>query len=178
METSIATPHGVIAIRPAREEEALAYRDLRLEALRNHPEAFSAEYAESLAKPPSYWTERLRHGGTDAPMMYFAVHGQALVGMCGIARTNLPKVQHSATLISMCVQPAWRGLGLADRLVTACVEWARLQGVKVVKLAVVTTNARAIRCYARCGFQVYGVEPQAICYDQVYYDELLMARTI
>jgi len=52
------------------------------------------------------------------------------------------------------------------------------QEVKIVKLAVVTTNTGAIRCYARCGFQVYGIEPQALCYDSVFYDELLMARTI
>jgi RimJ/RimL family protein N-acetyltransferase len=34
----------------------------------------------------------------------------------------------------------------------------------------------AIRCYNRCGFTVYGVEPQAIRHDGVMYDELLMAR--
>jgi hypothetical protein len=48
--------------------------------------------------------------------------------------------------------------------------------VPFVKLAVVTTNTPAVRCYARCGFAVYGIEPQAICYDGVFYDELLMAK--
>jgi RimJ/RimL family protein N-acetyltransferase len=45
-------------------------------------------------------------------------------------------------------------------------------------LAVVTTNAAAISCYARCGFKVYGTEPQALYYDSVMYDELLMARIL
>ena len=178
MKTSITTPHGTVTIRSAREEDAPAYRDLRLEALRNHPEAFSADYAANLAQPMTFWADRLRFNGLDSVfMMYFAVHDPQLIGMCGITRKNSPKIQHSATIVGMYVQPDWRGLRIAEGLVTACVEWARTQEVKIVKLAVVTTNTHAIRCYARCGFQVYGIEPQALYYDGDFYDELLMART-
>ena len=178
METSITTPRGTVAIRSAREEDAPAYRDLRLEALRNHPEAFSSDYAASLAKPMTFWTERLRFNSTDsAVMIYFAVHDQQLIGTCGIIRTNSPKIQHSANIVGMYVRPDWRGFRIAEGLVTACMDWARTLAIKTVKLAVVTTNTRAIRCYARCGFQVYGIEPQALYYDDVFYDELLMART-
>ena len=34
-----------VEIRVSRETDASAFRDLRLEALRLHPEAFSADYA-------------------------------------------------------------------------------------------------------------------------------------
>jgi RimJ/RimL family protein N-acetyltransferase len=168
----------MVTIRPATEEDAPAYRALRLEALRNHPEAFSNDYAASLAKPMTFWTESLRFDSTDsAVMIYFAAHEQQLVGMCGVHRRNSPKIQHSANIWGMYVQPDWRGLHIAEGLVTACVDWARTRGVKVVKLAVVTTNTRAIRCYARCDFRVYGIEPQALYYNEEFYDELLMART-
>lgn len=178
MDTPITTPHGTVVIRLAREEDAPAYRDLRLEALRNHPEVFSADYAASLAQPMTFWTERLRSNSAEsAVMIYFAVHDKQLIGMSGITRANSPKLQHSATIVSMYVRPAWRGLRIAEGLVTACVDWARAQDVKIVKLAVVTTNTGAIRCYARCGFRVYGIEPQALYYDSVFYDEVLMART-
>jgi RimJ/RimL family protein N-acetyltransferase len=30
----------------------------------------------------------------------------------------------------------------------------------------------------RCGFTVYGVDPQTILHDGVYYDELLMSRAV
>lgn len=40
MDKTIATPPGIITIRQAQESDALAYRELRLEGLRNHPEAF------------------------------------------------------------------------------------------------------------------------------------------
>ncbi len=178
MDTPIVTPRGPVAIRFAREEDAAAYRDLRLEALRNHPEAFSSDYAEHLAKPMAFWTQRLLSSGSDDGVtLYFATVDQELVGMCGLACTVSPKLRHSGSIVSMYVRPDWRGLGIAQALVNACLEWARGLDVKVVKLGVVTTNAAAIRCYARCGFWVYGIEPQALCHDGVFYDELLMVWT-
>ena len=178
MDTSIATPRGTVTIRPAREEDAPAYRDLRLEALQNHPVAFSADYAANLARPMTYWTEAVSPDNPNSGIkIHFAVHDQQLIGLCGITLTSSPKVRHSALLVGMYVRPDWRGLRIAERLVKASVDWAGTREIKIVKLGVTTTNTPAIRCYARCGFQVYGIEPQAICYDGVLYDELLMAQT-
>jgi RimJ/RimL family protein N-acetyltransferase len=179
MDRSIETPHGLVTIRLATEADVSEYRDLRLEALRNHPEVFSADYAEGLARPMAFWIERLRAAYVDRTVQnYVAVREQRLIGMGSIVRVNSPKERHSATIVSMYVRPDARGLRIAEGIVTACMDWARTQQIRVVKLAVVTTNTYAIRCYARCGFQVYGIEPQALYNDQVYYDELLMARTL
>ncbi len=177
METLIATARGTVTIRPATEEDTTAYRDLRLEALKNHPAAFSADYATALAQPMSFWTERLRTSGVETAIVNFhAFYEQQLIGMCAIVRRNTSKTRHGADIVGMYVRPEWRGLRIADRLIAACIEWARERQVKVVHISVVTSNTPAIRCYARCGFSVYGIEPQALYYDNVYYDELLMAR--
>jgi len=176
--TSINTPCRTAIIRAGREEDAPAYRELRLEALLNHPEAFSSDYETYASKPMSYWVDRLRFDHPDnAVMMLFAAQEQGLIGMGGIAHSGGRKTRHSAYLVSMYVRPAWRGLRIAGGLVTACLDWARNEGITIVKLGVAATNVPAIRCYARCGFQVYGIEPRAICHDGVFYDELLMART-
>jgi RimJ/RimL family protein N-acetyltransferase len=178
MDTSITTPRGAVIIRSATEEDASAYRDLRLEALRNHPVAFSADYQVNLAKPMTYWIERLQVNRADSAIMtYFAVHDQKLIGTSSIVCTTSPKERHSATIVGMYVQPDWRGFHIAEELVTACIDWARTREAKIVKLGVTTTNTAAIRCYARCGFRVYGIEPQSLYHDGVFYDELLMART-
>jgi RimJ/RimL family protein N-acetyltransferase len=179
METPIATARGTVTIRPASEEDAPAYRDLRLEALQNHPAAFSADYATAFAQPMTYWTERVRSSGTETGIVNFhAFHELQLIGMCAIARRNSPKTRHSADIVGMYVRPDWRGLRIAEGLVAACIDWARAHDVKIVKIAVVASNTPAIRCYTRCGFHVYGIEPQALFYDDVFYDELLMARTM
>ena len=176
MDTTIATPLGTVTIRTAKEEDAAAYRELRLEALHNHPAAFSSDYESQRDKPPSFWAERLKPGS--GLRFWFAVHQGQLIGMCGIARADSPKLRHSADIISMYVRPDWRGCHIGEGLVNAGVEWATAAGVRIVKLAVVANNVSAIRCYARCGFQVYGVEPQALYHDGAYYDELLMARNL
>jgi len=175
--TVVATVRGPVLLRAGTEENAAAYRELRLEALRNHPEVYSSDYETALGRPMTFWVDRLRAGGTgNVAQMYFAQHGPDLVGMCGIYREDAPRTRHSATVVSLYLRPAWRGMGIASGLVTMCLDWAREHEVRIVKLAVITANAPAVRLYERCGFQTYGTEPQALYHNGTYYDELLMAR--
>ena len=67
---------------------------------------------------------------------------------------------------------------LAEALLEECIGWAKAPGLVIVKLAVIATNAPAIRCYSRCCFTAYGIDPKVICYNDVFYDELLMAKPI
>jgi RimJ/RimL family protein N-acetyltransferase len=175
----LQTPHGSVTIRPTREEDAEAYRELRLEALRTHPEAFGADYAESLARPNERWQQNVRDGaGGELGILYVAEAGGVLVGMTGVYRDSGAKMRHTGIIWGVYVRPAWRGASIADALIGACMGWAHELEVRLVKLSVVTTNAGAIRCYVRCGFSVYGVEPEVIYHNDVYYDELLMVRCL
>jgi RimJ/RimL family protein N-acetyltransferase len=178
MDVTITTHRGNVTLRPARESDAGSYRDLRLEALRNHPEAFSSDHAINEAQPPSYWKGRLRELRDDNGMIFFAIHEDRFIGMCGIYRGSSPKTRHSATIVGVYLQPGWRGLGIAEALVNACLAWGRAHEVTIAKLGVAMNNKAAIRCYARCGFTAYGVEPSALLYDGVMYDELWMAKLI
>jgi GNAT superfamily N-acetyltransferase len=167
-----------ITISPATAGDAEAVRELRLEALRGHPEAFSADYEVDFNKSLTDWRNQLgRHNGADS-ILYLAYSGSLLVGMTGIARGWSTKTIHTSTIWGVYVRPNFRRHGVARQLLEACVGWAAKQAVKVVKLAVVSTNTAAIQCYANCGFRVYGIEPKALFYDKFYYDELLMVREI
>lgn len=166
-----------IQIRLCSEADAPAFRDLRLEALKSHPEAFSADYAINEQFPLTFWSERLsQNTSSDQQAIFFAVAGGELIGMSGVRRGESPKTQHGAMIWGVYVRPGWRGHRLAERLIEACVGWARDHRVRLVKLAVVTTNIAAIRTYTRSGFAVYGVEPQAIVLADRCYDELLMVK--
>lgn len=179
MNSLHTTPRGDVAIRPSHEADAEAYRALRLEALDRHPEVFGGDYAQSAARPPEYWQARMRQGaGGEHGITYLAEAQGALVGMTALTRYDDPKDRHTGVIVSVYVEAGWRGVGIADALLESCLAWARQLGLRQVKLAVVVGNTAAIRCYARHGFTVYGVDPEAIGYGGVYYDELLMVKRI
>lgn len=179
MNHSLTTAKGPITIRPAVPADAALLRELRLEALANYPEAFAADYAITAAQSIEFWAERIIDNvvGDKGVICLATAEGQ-LVGMTGLLRGHWPKIRHSGAIWGVYVKPEWRGLHVAEALLDECIAWARAHGVEIVKLAAITTNTAAIRCYARCGFTVYGIEPKAVCYDGVYYDEVLMAKSV
>jgi RimJ/RimL family protein N-acetyltransferase len=173
-ERESAEKPEIITIRPAEAGDWAAYREIRLEALRLHPDAFASDYTVNLNEPPEFWQERIK--STPDKSLFFAARGTDLLGMAGISRHPSPKTRHSGLIWGVYVRPQDRGRDLAQHLLQACLDWAVDYSLVVVKLAVVTTNIRAIACYARCGFRVYGIEPRMLFVNGVYYDELLMVH--
>ena len=178
MNDSLTTSKGSITIRPVVPADAASLRELRLEAVANYPAAFAADYAITAAQSIEFWAERIIDNTVDdkGVICVATAEGQ-LIGITGLLRGHGPKIRHSGVIWGVYVKPEWRGLHVAEALLGECIAWARAHGVEIVKLAAITTNTAAIRCYARCGFTVYGIEPKAICYDGVDYDELLMVKT-
>jgi len=166
-----------IAIRRGVDTDLEGFRELRLQALHDYPEAYSADYEAYLQWPLSQWQERLC-----ANPIYFAVDEAAtdvkggLVGMAGIFPGNTSKIKHRATIWGVYVRPTHRGHGLARQLVLACVDWAQQQSLRLVTLSAVTSNVAAVNCYKRCGFTICGVEPDGIYTHGVYYDEFTMIK--
>ncbi len=180
MEQKLETARGPLVIRPIRAEDVLAFRDLRLDAFKRHPDIFyGVDYVEQQAKPPSHWQEQVQ-SGLDGRIgkIFVAEAGEALVGTLALERDDTPQFRHNGRIWHVYVRAEWRGLGLVDALLDACVAWAQREGIRMLRLGVAATNSTAIRCYARHGFAVYGVE-QEIGYSQgAYVDELLMMRRV
>ena len=179
MENSLTTPKGTIGICPAQTADAAALRVLRLEALASDSVAFAADYAATEAGGDELWVDRITENAVDNRGVIFTASSESrLIGMTGLIRGHWPKTRHSANIWGVYVNAVWRGFHIAEAMIEACIVWAKPQGITVVKLGVVTSNTPAIRCYTRCGFTVYGVEPQANYADGLFYDELLMVRFI
>ncbi|MBK9927766.1 MAG: GNAT family N-acetyltransferase [Anaerolineales bacterium] len=176
MSRSLATKQGTVFIREANLGDVVQFRELRLFALQDSPTAFSADYEVNANHPMSFWESRLKpdeHG-----TIFVAEHNSQLVGLTGIRKGESPKTKHNALIWGVFVRPPWRGLHLAEELITTCIEWAKARDVEIVKLGVMTDNTPAIRCYERCGFTVYGTEPRGIFYEGKYYDEYLMYKIL
>jgi len=166
-------------LRPIRESDLAAYKTLRLEALQNHPEAFGSDYAEQAADPDSVWAGRIRASlqGESAHLL-LADAGDELAGMLALFRDGGIKTRHAASLVSVYLRPAWRGQRLLDRMIHQALAWCATVQIRIVRLTVVTTNAPAIRCYHRCGFEVSGIQREVIHANNAYHDELLMWRRV
>lgn len=166
------TPAPPISLKVRRLEtsDVANYRELRLESLRCHPEAFSSSWEYEADKPGSWWAERLETNTVFGGW----VNGSPLVGAAGLRVQNRVKLQHKGVLWGMYVRPEARGKGLAAALVQQVVEHARTL-VEEVCLTVVASNAAAIRLYGAAGFKEYGLERRALKVGSEYYDEVLMA---
>ena len=180
-----ATDLGTLRIARLGPADLMAFKALRDEGLRLHPEAFDADLDNEAARPPESYVGRLglseAKGGT---FLLGAWVGQQMVGMIGPERQFLPKLRHSAELNSMLVTPqhAQRGVGLA--LMLECLALARrAQGLELITLRVSADNASAIRLYEKAGFSACGVVPRAAKLTDAqgksrYIDRLTMALVL
>ena len=159
-------------IRALGPDDADAYRRIRLDALRLHPEAFGAAYEDEMQLDLARFAERLATTG----LTRFGGFAQAEpVGLVGLQIPAGAKERHKAHLFSMYVDAAHRRSGLAQQLVEAVISGARHAGAIVLQLSVTVGNAPAQRLYRRMGFSVYGVERRAFLVDGRFYDSELMA---
>ncbi len=70
--------------------------------------------------------------------------------------------RHKATLVGMYVAPEAGKRGIGRALVDALLAEARSSGVELLLLTVTEGNRTARELYARCGFNTFGVEPDAV----------------
>jgi RimJ/RimL family protein N-acetyltransferase len=173
------TPHGNITIRLATPEDAASLLDLRLESLSNHPEAFAADIDMTVADGVEAFVKLItENANSHSGAVCVACAGAELIGMAGITRGHWPKTRHFGTLWGVYLRPAWRGCHIGGAIVKAISEWAREDDLTVIYLGVTINDHSAIRCYQHCGFTEYGVEPKAIFYKGIYYDQLLMVKLL
>ena len=158
-----------------------AYKHLRDEALRLHPDAFDADLESEQARPPESYLWRLGMSETlGGTFLLGAWDGRDLIGMIGLDRMTQSKLRHSAELNSMMVHPRHTGRGVGISIVQAAITEARQAiGLEQIVLRVSTSSTSAIRLYERVGFQACGVLPHAIKLfegpGQVrYHDKLTM----
>lgn len=149
-----------------------AYRDLRLQGLRDHPHAFGADADEESAWPISDWQARLAGRTTLG-----AFRNGALIGTAALVLSPGRKQGHRGKLVGMYVAPGGRAGGVGRCLVEAVLELARGQ-VEDVELSVSIGNAPATALYLACGFRPYGVDQDAIRVEGRVVDDVLMRRSV
>ncbi len=162
-----------MSVRRLVPDDAEMLRDIRLEALRLHPTAFSADPDVESAFPIERWREYL---GT---RIWFGVFAEgALVGINAFSTESYSKkTAHVAHLGAMYVREAARSTGAADALMTNFLDYAKGRAEQIV-LTVEAGNSRAIKLYVKHGFEVTGRKPRSMKVDGAFYDEFEMWRSV
>jgi ribosomal protein S18 acetylase RimI-like enzyme len=150
-------------IRRLIPSDAPAFRQLRLRALREHPEAFTSSHEEDEKLALTVTAERLQPGS--AVRFWGAFDGDRLLGMVGLEREQRAKNRHKATVVGMYVAPEAAGRGIGAALLDRLMSEARSSGVELLVLTVTQDNRTATALYERAGFHSFGVEPDAIRVD-------------
>lgn len=163
---------AAFAIRLLSAGDAAAYRALRLQALRDHPEAFGASYEDEAARSLEMTARRLEGGPLNCVFGAFA--GDDLVGTAGfIVPDRSAKARHKGLLVGVHVAPAHRGHALGRRLVMAVLAHAS-DHVLLVQAGVGVDNHKALRLYESLGFRHYGLERKALRVAGRFVDEALI----
>jgi len=158
-----------LKMRRLEASDVADYRELRLESLQVHPEAFGSSWESEGEKPISWWAELLLKNTVFGGW----VNNSPLVGVAGFAVYDSAKLRHKGVLWGMYVRPEARGTGLAAALVQEVVAHARPL-VEQVCLTVVASNVAARRLYSAARFEEYGLERRGLKVGSEYYDEVLM----
>jgi ribosomal protein S18 acetylase RimI-like enzyme len=140
----------VITIRELTDYDWALWRNLRLAALADAPDAFASTLAEwtGAGDVEVRWRARL----VNVPFNVVADRDSRPIGMA----SGTAPIDGEVQLISMWVTPERRACGVGEALVEAVVRWAGDAKANGIALDVRQSNQRAIRFYLRNGFFDHG----------------------
>jgi ribosomal protein S18 acetylase RimI-like enzyme len=161
-----------IRTRPLGAQDADAFWRLRLQALEQSPRAFGESAEEHRAISMEVFRKRLA-SASDENYVLGAFSRSELVGTVGFGRSTRRKQRHKARIWGVFVEEAYRGQGVARRLMSEVLQRAKsLPELEQIILTVGDEQKAAKGLYASLGFTVFGHEPRALkIAENLYVDE-------
>ena len=140
-----------VTIRRFAAHEWRIYRDLRLRALADSPDAFGSTYEREAAREDAEWESRLRTGAAETvqmPLVAFVEQTPAGLAWARVDEHD-PTVAH---LFQVWVAPEYRGQGIGRLMTNTAIAWARDLGVGRLRLGVTPSHPAARHLYRQAGF--------------------------
>jgi RimJ/RimL family protein N-acetyltransferase len=126
------------------------YRDIRLEALKNHPAYFLPSRDETFLSD-SDWRQRL---GNPNAATFGLFRGTELIGTSTIARENNHPTAERAYLVGTYIKKDFRRKGLSERLFKLRLEWAKEKNIKTLLLEHREDNLPIQKAHQKFGFKL------------------------
>lgn len=149
----------MLEVRSVAVDDWQEYRDIRLRALLDSPDAFGSTYEAEVVRTDEQWQARIAAASISGnDRVFFAMYHERV---CGLTWCKLSaSVPEEADLFQMWVDPASRGAGAGRALLAESLAWARNIGARRVRLGVTAADSPAMRLYTAHGFRPVGsLEP-------------------
>lgn len=105
---------------------------------------------------------------------FVVVSAGEVVGWCDVLPKDRPIYARTGVL-GMGLLPSFRGRGIGTALIRRSLDAARAFGLHRVELTVRENNAGAVALYKKVGFEVEGLQRDAVQIDGVYENVISMA---
>lgn len=149
------------------------YRDIRLEALKEEPDAFGSSYNEYKDRDDLYWVERV--------VLSEDINGRSfLMAVCGentfVAIGGAYRDENDEwNIIAIYTKKDFRGMGLGSLLFEKILEELKNREIKKVFLRVNANRIPALSLYKKYGFKVLRLVPDQLLGDGRLHNEYEMS---
>lgn len=142
-------------IRRIAKGEWMLYKQMRLAALKDAPEAFSTTYESASQRSPESWANQADGSAEgSARFTFLAFVDDKPAGLAALYRDA--DGVNQGEIIQVWISPAFRSSGLASELIDFIFQCAKHNGFDKIRAEVMVSNKRAIRFYEKSGFKIDG----------------------
>jgi len=133
-------------------KDSIAYRAIRLEALKKYPEYFGSGYEQQLQLEKLYF-ERLIEEGSEKGKMAGVFIDDQLVGICGVT-FETKVLPNAGEIIQMYVKPEYQNKGFGKSLMKKIEDICTSSAISTALLEVVINNSSAIKVYEQSSYKI------------------------
>jgi len=157
-------------VRKLTKEDVTQYKKIRLESLKDTPEAFGSSVEEEENQEDGFFVNRIENN-----IVVGCFDKDLLIGIAGLTQKKGIKRCHRGVLWGCYASPKYRKLGVGQLMVRGLFKNTP-NTIEQIILDVGYDNKPARETYQKSGFEEYGVEKKAMKVNGQYYDEIMMIK--
>jgi len=154
------------------------FRDLRLEALRADPLAFSSG-SDLLEYSEKDWKDRLQKALDGNSILVFAESDGKLVGMGSVYLYEIDRYKHNASLQGLFVSVSYRGKGIGVGLINERIKLI-LPDSRIIQVMceIFSSQVASLELHKKLGFEVTGKMSDFVKDGDNFYDSVFLQKQI